>query len=540
MDGPSGTLWDLVKGTAALRGEEFFRELTRLVARAVGVSFALVSGQERQETRVRTLAAWDGVAWPDNFEFELAGTPCEQVYNSGRMVAFSSRVRDEFRTLAQIEPWRAESYLGAPLYGTSGEVIGALSVMDRSPIQDPERALAILEPFAARAAVELERIRTERELERQRAFLRQVLDVTPCLIFAKDRGGRFLLVNRAVADVYGTTLDGLLGKTDADFNPKTEEVAFFRKMDLEVMDTLQERRIPEERVTDATGRVRWVQTTKRPIVGEDGKADLVLGVAVEITELRQAREQLVLRQAEEKRKVQEELDRVKDDLVRQTRLAAIGQVAASVAHELRNPLGVINNALFYLRRHLRDPESKVAETLEIIGQEVHAADRIITDLLEMSRGKSPSKRPVDLGEIVRRTFGELPPDARCALDLQLASEPFLVDADPDQLHQVLFNLMTNAIQAMPEGGRIAVEAQCESGVDVLTVSDEGPGVPEELRTRIFEPLFSTRAKGTGLGLTICRQIVEHHGGAIWVAPAPRGTAIRFRLPARRASGAEPG
>jgi PAS domain S-box-containing protein len=340
----------------------------------------------------------------------------------------------------------------------------------------------------------------------------------------------FRLVNRAVADTYGTTTDGLLGKTDADFNPKAEEVAFFRKIDLHVMDTLEEQRIAEEPVTDATGRVHWVQTTKLPIIGEDGKADLVLGVAVDITELREAREQLLLRQIAERRKVQEQLDQAKDELVRQTRLAAIGQVAASVAHELRNPLGAINNALFYLRRQIQEPEGKVADTLDIISQEVHAADRIIGDLLEMSRGKSPTRRPVDLGDVARRTFDDLRPDTTWSLDLRLEAEPFLVHADEDQLRQVLINLMTNAIQAMPAGGRISVDARREAGVDVITVHDTGPGVPEEMRAKIFEPLFSAKAKGTGLGLTICRQIVEAHGGAIWVAPSTRGAAIRLRLP----------
>jgi len=531
MEKPNGTLWDLVQGTAALRGNEFFRELTRLVARAVGVPFSVVAGTDHPLTRARTLAVWSGDSWEDNFDYELTGTPCDRVFQAGRTF-YGTACQDEFPGDLGFGAWGIHSYLGAPLRTAAGEVFGTLCVMDREPLRDPERARAIVEPFAARAAVEIEHIRAERELERQRGFLRQVLDVTPCYIFAKDREGHFRLVNRAVAEVYGTTPEGLIGKTDADFNPKADEVAFFRKMDLEVMDTLEERRIPEEPVTDPTGRVHWVQTTKLPIIGEDGRADLVLGVSMEITELRRTREELVLRQMEEKRKVQEELDRAKDELVRQTRLAAIGQVAASIAHELRNPLGVINNAMFYLRRQLKSPASKVSETLDIIGQEMHAADRIISDLLEMTRGKCPSKRSVDFGEIAHRTFQELQPGTTIGLDLSMEPEPFFVHADPGQLRQVLFNLMTNAIQAMPEGGSITIEAGRESGMDVLTVRDDGPGVPPDLRTRIFEPLFSTKAKGTGLGLTICRQIVEHHGGAIWVAPSAAGTAIRLRLPAR--------
>jgi PAS domain S-box-containing protein len=539
MNQPEGVLWDLVRGTAALRGDEFFRELTRLVSRAVSTPYALVSGVDPQRGVARTLAAWTGADWVGPIEYALEGTPCGRVLERAATLACSSGVRAEFPGVPSLEDWGAEAYVGSPLRAASGELIGTLSVLDTRPIEDVHRVREILEAFAARAAVELERIRAEAELERQRGFLRQVLDVTPCFIFVKDRAGRFRLVNRATADVYGTTIDGLIGKTDADFNPNAEEVAFFRKMDLEVMDSQQERRISEESVTDVTGRVRWVQTVKRPIIGTDGIAELVLGVASDISELRRAREELLRHQIEERRKVQHELDRARDDLVRQTRLATIGQIAASIAHELRNPLGVINNAVFFLGRQLRQPEPKTVETLDIITREVRAADRIITDLLEMSRGKSPVKGPVDLGEVVRRTFRELETEPMFALDLRLEAEPFLVDADADQLRQVLANLLVNAFQAMPAGGRVTVDARRESGVDVITVSDEGVGVPAELWSRVFEPLFSTKTKGTGLGLTICRQIIEHHGGAIWIVPSAAGAAIRFRLPALATADAAP-
>lgn len=131
-------------------------------------------------------------------------------------------------------------------------------------------------------------------LEIQRTFLRQVIDTDPNFIFAKDRQGRFVLANRAVADAYGTTVENLIGRTDAEFNSNRDEVDFFRKMDLEVMDTLQERFIPEEPITDANGRQRWVQTVKRPLVGEDGTAQFVLGSATDITDHKRAEERFRL------------------------------------------------------------------------------------------------------------------------------------------------------------------------------------------------------------------------------------------------------
>lgn len=130
------------------------------------------------------------------------------------------------------------------------------------------------------------------EIEQQRKFLRQVIDVSPNFIFAKDREGRFTLVNQAVADAYGTSVENLIGKRDADFNPNEEEVDFFLKMDLEVMDRLASRLIPEEQITDSTGNVRWLQTIKLPLIDDDGVANQVLGSATDITARKHVEQQL--------------------------------------------------------------------------------------------------------------------------------------------------------------------------------------------------------------------------------------------------------
>ena len=136
------------------------------------------------------------------------------------------------------------------------------------------------------------RKQAEEEIRSSRDFLRQVIDIDPHFIFAKDREGRFTLANQAVADAYGTTIEELIGKTDADFNPNKSEVEFFLKMDREVMDLKRERFIPEEVITDASGKKRWLQTIKRPIIGKDGRVSQVLGVSTDITERKTVEEAL--------------------------------------------------------------------------------------------------------------------------------------------------------------------------------------------------------------------------------------------------------
>ncbi|HXV76022.1 MAG TPA: ATP-binding protein, partial [Candidatus Polarisedimenticolaceae bacterium] len=163
-------------------------------------------------------------------------------------------------------------------------------------------------------------------------------------------------------------------------------------------------------------------------------------------------------------------------------------------------------------------------------QEVDNADGIIGDLLEMTRAKAPVKAPVDLGEVVTAAFSRLQSE-RLSLDLAIDPQPFRVDADAGQLRQVFTNLLLNAAQAMDGRGTVRVRARHFGGQALVTVEDEGAGIRPEDRERVFEPLFTTKAKGTGLGLPVCRQIIEGHGGTIAVADtSSAGTRFEIRLP----------
>ncbi len=158
-----------------------------------------------------------------------------------------------------------------------------------------------------------ERKQAEEELRESHSFIRQIIDADPNFIFVKDRTGQFTLVNKAVADAYGTTVEHLLGKADANFNANQEEVEFFRQKDLEVMDSLQERFIPEEVITDSTGKTRWLQTVKRPIFDEQGQAIMVLGASTDITERKRMEEALRQRERDLRAAI-EERERISQDL----------------------------------------------------------------------------------------------------------------------------------------------------------------------------------------------------------------------------------
>lgn len=253
--------------------------------------------------------------------------------------------------------------------------------------------------------------------------------------------------------------------------------------------------------------------------------------------LRAAQVQLLEQQRREKEHVEAELARTRDALVRQTRLAAIGELAAGIAHDLRNPLGAIRNACHLLKRRVPAEDRKGAEYVRIVEEEVRASDRIISNLLELARGKLPSKASVSLASVVEKAFQQAHPVSEIRRRVSFESDPFMVWGDPTQLQQVLYNLILNATQAMGTEGEIRITARHAGGNDEILVSDDGPGVPAAQRAQVFEPLFTTKAEGTGLGLTICRQLIERHGGSIeLLANGHPGATFAIRLPRRQEAG----
>jgi len=217
------------------------------------------------------------------------------------------------------------------------------------------------------------------------------------------------------------------------------------------------------------------------------------------------------------------------------RLATIGQFAASIGHELRNPLGVIESSLFLLRQHL-GPEAagapNVAKHLDRIGGEVSRANKTIHDVLDLVRRRSPRRQRTEVRWLVEGATRVASLPAKISIEVDTTPADLAIDVDPDLLRQVLINLFTNAAHAMPDGGHIRLAGEVlPSGLTHLRVHDDGPGVPVEARYRLFEALFTTKAKGSGLGLALCRRIMEAHGGSIDLDQNVSGAAFDLLIPA---------
>jgi two-component system sensor histidine kinase HydH len=215
----------------------------------------------------------------------------------------------------------------------------------------------------------------------------------------------------------------------------------------------------------------------------------------------------------------------------QERLATIGQVAASIGHELRNPLAVIASSLYVLRRRVDDPNA--TRHFDRIGKQIALSSSIVSGLLALARDRPPERLPVSLHALAAEAI-ELAPSSRAVI--KLAIDPALprVEVDPDQMRQVLINLVQNAAQAIEGGGgdgEIEIAAGLLGTYTWIEVRDDGPGFSAEVRGRAFEPLVTSKATGVGLGLALCARIVEAHDGTLEAHDRPGGGAvIRISLP----------
>jgi len=230
------------------------------------------------------------------------------------------------------------------------------------------------------------------------------------------------------------------------------------------------------------------------------------------------------------------LKEFQEQLVLREKLAAVGQMASVVGHEIRNPLGVINNAIYYIKTKLeissgKELDPKIQKHIGIIEKEIVASNKIVNDLLGFSRTRPPMAQPSDLNRIIEDALSvaSIPETVKVEIDLSLDLPPTLVN--PDEIRQVFVNLINNAWQAMTEGGTLKMRSYIEQETAQVEITDTGCGISPENMKRLFTPFFSTKTKGTGLGLAAVHRILERHKGKIKVrSRVGQGTTFIVSLP----------
>jgi len=388
-----------------------------------------------------------------------------------------------------------------------------------------------------------ERVRAEEELRESEENFRSLAEnANDGIVIAAAHSGDIVYVNERYAQITGYTASELLGINIWDLSPsdETETLMDRSQRRLEGMTPPSQyetalirkdgQRVPLE-VTIA--QMQWQRQTA------------FMGVVRDITERRRAEEALKEYSERLEEMVEERTQELRDaqeQLIRQEKLATLGQLAGAMGHELRNPLGAISNAAYYLNLVLEDPRPEVKETLEILNREVRTSEKIISSLLDYARRRPPVRQTVNVNAIVREALSRAGVPANIQVMTDLDETLPAIQADPDQLAQVFDNLIRNAVQAMPDGGVISIQSSViseQSAVDgelitdhwlLITVRDTGIGIPPENMGKLFEPLFTTKAKGIGLGLALCKMLVEGHGGTIEVeSEVGKGSTFKVKL-----------
>lgn len=437
-------------------------------------------------------------------------------------------MRDE-EILSQLHPADGISHHETEFLHKDGHTVHV--VMNLVPIKN-EQGETIGATGTASDITEIKKV--EEKLREQKAFLRQVIDTNPNLIFAKDRKGRFTLVNQAMADLYLLSPEDLLGRADAELHPHKEDIEQFLADDLEVIKTKRPKFISEGAIRlPSTGEVRVYQTIKKPLITESGEAHQVLGVASDITDRKRAEEESI---------------KLQRQLMHSHKMEAIGQLAAGIAHDLNNALGAVVGHLHLLRMEPQlTGEAKQSVGIALSGCE--RASGLIEQLLGFSRQGKYDLKKIKATQILSETleFLSVLLGKNIKIEVDYGEAHWMLDVDPTQIQQALTNLIINAKQAMPKGGKLSF-AFSETVVEnparfnprakagryvVLRVTDTGVGIAAENLDKVFEPFFTTKSEeeGSGLGLAMVYGILQSHGGWIEVESEPDvGTSFRVYLP----------
>lgn len=346
--------------------------------------------------------------------------------------------------------------------------------------------------------------------------------------------GKIYEVNPRFAEITGRTIEEL---ASIDWMSLTypDDV----QKDLDNMALLNAGKIPgfkmDKRYMHPDGSIVWINMTIAPLKN-GGISPRHLCMIDDITEDKLAAEEIRKLNGELEVKVQErtkQLLEAQKELVRKEKLAVLGQVAGSVGHELRNPLGVMSNAVYFLQTVLSDADETTKEYLDIIKSEIAGSERIVSDLLDSVRTKPPHPEMVVITELIGQTLRKytVPSCVTVKLDIP-ATLPFL-RVDSQQIQQVLRNLISNGVEAMPDGGMLKIQAVENKQDRTVTISvrDSGIGMAPEVLSKLFQPLFTTKARGIGLGLVVVKNLTEANGGSVKVeSEVGKGTMFTVTLP----------
>lgn len=520
-------LRSITEGVSGATGQEFFHSLVVLLTQVLGVEYALIAELPGEASgRIHTIAACAAGEMLEDFERPLEGSPCADVL-APRTCGHPSGVRERFpndRLLAELE---AESYLGTPLLDSSRRVVGLIAVIDKEPFTEEQLVRSTLEIFAPRAAAELERSRAEEALRRSEGSYRALVEHAMYGIYRSTPEGRFLSVNPALVNMLR-------------YDSEEEVLALDIARDVYADGGLRERLIEQHRDAEQVvgAEVEWKRKDGTPFT-----------VRLSGRPVREARRgvvafEMIAEDVTERRALEDQLRHAQ-------KMEAIGQLTGGIAHDFNNLLTVILANADMLERGLPDGDGELIEDLTDLRRAAQRGSDMVKKLLGYSRRGMIALRPLNIATVIAEllpTMRRILPENIEVRFLPRATEA-VVQADEGALEQIVFNLATNARDAMPDGGMLRIEVSHvllddehhavrgwggTSGEYVhVSVTDTGHGMDEETKERIFDPFFTTKPTGlgTGLGMAMIYGLVKQQDGYIDIqSDVGEGTTVGLYFP----------
>lgn len=354
--------------------------------------------------------------------------------------------------------------------------------------------------------------------------------------------GRFLLVNDRFVDIVGHDREALLSLSFGDIT-HPEDIDNNLRAIKDLLAGRSQNYITEKRYLRADGGTVWANLTGVVVRNDDETPDYLLAVIEDITKRKQVEEEIRELNEHLEHRVEErtaELRAVQDALLRQERLAALGQLTGTVAHEIRNPLGAIASSIHVIKHRCSEAGLDLQTTLDRTDRSIRRCDRIITELLDFARARGIQPEPTALDTWLSEVLKEQHMPEGISVKTNLQTDGVAVRFDPEELRRAVINVIDNACQVMADGtgekgatagGELTVASRLNGERVEIEIMDTGPGIPEDILPQVLEPLFSTKSFGTGLGLPTVQRIMEEHGGGLEISSEEgRGTQVVLWLP----------
>ena len=514
------TLRIVASGTASVIGEDFFHSLVQSLAESLQVKNVFVAECIGSDSgRVRTLAKMTDGEFEENNEFELAGIPCETVVRGD-----ACYIPENLQKIYYPREQGYESYIGAPAVDFSGRVLGHLAIRDTSDMRHLPHAESIIQIFATRVGVELHRKRIQEALLASEEKYRLLVENQTDLVIKLDQKGHLQFVSPSYCEMFSCSESDLQGSSfHQQVHTSDRERIEFEWKKLSVAPWSTEF---EHRVVVATGE-RWLGWSLKALRDDSGEVIEIVGVGRDVTDRRKAEEQ-----------ARQHLH----TLAHAGRMHSMGEMASTMAHELNQPLTAILSFSQASQRVIKNKEydhDELEIALQRIAVNAKRAGDIISHLRSFIRKEEPHTELSDINRLIREAI-DLVNSELLQLEIDVVfnlqeSLPNVV-VDPIHIQQVILNLVRNSMEAIDQftgaERRISITTRMHKpgGIEV-TITDTGPGLDAEITDQIFNTFATTKPEGMGVGLSICKSIIEAHGGELAIRQGPdSGATFSFVLP----------